>query len=91
MAIALDKNQLTAMLKPAVVKQSLLRSFYYTNDITSDNEHRVWQHVPATIDTDTQMIVQPIPAEGYKYAFFYLKDVNGVSGTTVFLTDGKVN
>lgn len=91
MAIALDKNQLTAVLKPAPGKQLASAEFYYTNDTTSDNEHRVWQHVPATINTDTQTIAQSIPAGGYKYAFFYLKDVNGVSGTTVYLTDGKPN
>lgn len=89
--ITLDKNQLTVILKPVSGKQVASAEFYYTNDITSDNEHRVWQHSPATINEDTQTIVQTVPKEGYKYAFFYLKDADGVSGTTVFLKDGKVD
>jgi dienelactone hydrolase len=89
--ITLDKNELTAILKPEAGKQLASAEFYYTNDTTSDNEHRVWQHNPATINTDTHTITQTIPPGGYKYAFFYLKDVKGVSGTTVFLKDGKIN
>lgn len=89
--IVKEKNQLMMILKPIAGKQVASAEFYYTNDITSDNEHRVWQHSPATINEDTQTIVQTIPKEGYKYAFFYLKDADGVSGTTVFLKDGKVD
>lgn len=87
--IAREKNQLTVILKPVAGKQVASAEFYYTNDMASDNEHRVWQHTPATTNGDTRKIVQRIPKEGYKYAFFYLKDADGISGTTVFLKDGK--
>ncbi|MCF0070990.1 alpha/beta fold hydrolase [Dyadobacter sp. CY261] len=87
--ITLEDNQLTAHLKSVTGKNIASAEFYYTNDVTSDNEHRVWQHSPVTINKDTQTIIQPVPAGGYKYAFFYLKDSDGVSGTTEFLKDGK--
>lgn len=89
--ITQENNRLTAILKPIPGKKVASAEFYYTNDVTSDNEHRAWNHSQATINEDEQTVIHPIPKEGYKYAFFYLKDADGVSGTTVFLTDRKVD
>ncbi|OJV15447.1 MAG: hypothetical protein BGO21_31130 [Dyadobacter sp. 50-39] len=86
--IAKEKNQLTVILKPIAGKQVASAEFYYTNDTTSDNEHRKWSHIPAKINEDAKTIVHPVPEEGYKYAFFYLKDTDGISGTTAFLKNG---
>ncbi|WP_169409416.1 alpha/beta hydrolase family protein [Dyadobacter beijingensis] len=90
-AVTVRDNQVVAVLKPVAGKQLASAEFYYTNDTTSDNEHRVWQHHPATYHPDIQSITYPVPKEGFKYAFIYLKDSDGVSGTTMFLQDGKVN
>lgn len=90
-AVSLENNQLSALLKPVAGRHVASVEFYYTTDVTSDNEHRVWNHGPARFNQDSQTVVHPMPAGGYKYAFFYLRDTNGISGTTVFLKDGKVN
>lgn len=59
--------------------------FYFTNDTVSTNENRVWQVQKAVIDKDGKTAVCPLPAEGFKYGFFYLKDHRNVSGSSAFV------
>ena len=89
--ILTENNQLKMSLKSEVAERVSVAEFYYTTDVTSDNEHRNWLRQDAKIDTQANTITCPMPAGGYKYGFFYLKDRNGISGTTMFLKDGKVN
>jgi dienelactone hydrolase len=59
--------------------------FYYSNDTTSLNEKRIWSRQKATIDRKTQTATSPIPKEGFKYGFLYLKDHRNVSVSSGFL------
>jgi len=59
--------------------------FYYTNDITSTNAKREWLTQKAVIDPDKQTVTIPKPKEGFKYAFFYLRDKNNISVSSEFI------
>jgi dienelactone hydrolase len=62
-----------------------MAEFYYTNDLASTNEQRIWTKQEAKIDPQNKTISTLKPKEGYKYAFFYFKDQNGISGSSRFL------
>ncbi|MFC5410990.1 alpha/beta hydrolase family protein [Larkinella bovis] len=63
----------------------LTAEFYYSNDTTSPNEHRVWSKQKATIDPKTQTITSPLPKEGFQYGFFALKDHRNVAVSSSFV------
>lgn len=62
-----------------------MAEFYYTNDLTSTNEQRTWTKQEAKIDPQNKTFSTLKPKESYKYAFFYFKDQNGISGSSRFL------
>jgi dienelactone hydrolase len=59
--------------------------FYYSNDTTSLNTERHWIRQDALIDAKHQKVTTPQVKGGYKYGFFYLKDVNNRSMSSEFL------
>ncbi|MGV3558691.1 alpha/beta hydrolase family protein [Larkinella arboricola] len=63
----------------------LTAEFHYSNDTTSLNEHRVWSKQKATVDPKTRTVTSPIPKEGFRYGFFYLKDHRDVSASSSFI------
>lgn len=63
----------------------LTAEFHYSNDTTSLNEQRVWAKQKATVDPKNQTITSPIPKEGFRYGFFYLKDHRNVSSSSTFV------
>ncbi|WP_221391140.1 S9 family peptidase [Dyadobacter sp. NIV53] len=59
--------------------------FYYSNDTASANEQRVWNSQKVVINPEKQTISCPIPKEGFKYGFFYLKDHRNISTSSEFI------
>ena len=59
--------------------------FYYTSDLTSINAKRKWDIKKAVVDPDKKTITITKPQEGFKYAFFYLKDHRNISVSSEFI------
>lgn len=59
--------------------------FYYSNDTSSLNENRIWNRQKVQIDNKTKILSCPVPKEGFKYGFFYLKDHRNVSTSSEFI------
>ncbi|WP_439585117.1 alpha/beta hydrolase family protein [Dyadobacter bucti] len=79
------ENELELMYETFNPNSVSMAEFYYTNDLTSTNEQRTWTKQEAKIDLKNKTISTLKPKEGYKYAFFYFKDQNGISGSSRFL------
>jgi dienelactone hydrolase len=59
--------------------------FYYSNDLVSDNESRVWHKQKVTIDANRKTISTSVPTGGYKYGFFALRDHRNLAASSEFL------
>jgi dienelactone hydrolase len=59
--------------------------FYYSNDVTSDNESRKWSKQRATVDSKSGTLSTAIPKEGFKYGFFHVLDHRNLSGSSTFM------
>lgn len=59
--------------------------WYYTNDDVSENAKRTWIMQQAVINPDKKTVTVAKPSQGYKYAFFYLKDQRNVAVSSAFL------
>ena len=59
--------------------------FYYSNDVTSSNEHRKWSVQKATIDTLHKKVISNQPKGTFQFGFFYLEDVNHMSVSSEFI------
>ncbi|GAB3916350.1 dienelactone hydrolase family protein [Larkinella terrae] len=93
----LNGNVPLVQVGPITVQDSTLRfsyqspvsllnaEFHYSADTTSLNEQRNWSKQKAMIDPITQTATSPMPKEGFKYGFFYLKDHRNVSVSSPFL------
>lgn len=62
-----------------------MAEFYYTNDSVSTNAKREWLIQKAVINPDNQTVTITKPHEGFKYAFFYLKDIKNSSVSSEFI------
>jgi dienelactone hydrolase len=59
--------------------------FYFSNDLSSDNESRSWTKQKVTIDTEKKTLSTPVPKEGYKYGFFHVRDHRNLSASSEFI------
>jgi cephalosporin-C deacetylase-like acetyl esterase len=82
-------NDLVLNYTPNKTDSLSLAEFYYTNDTTSTNEERIWKRVETKTDPKRHSVSCPMPSEGFKYGFFYLKDGNGISSSSGYLVDLK--
>lgn len=94
--ILLDKAPLADIFSPETSGERITVSysspvslytaeFHFSSDVTSSNETRVWSVQKADIDPVSGKISTPIPANGFKYGFFYVVDNRNVSASSEFL------
>lgn len=69
---------------PLTIKNA---EFYYSNDTISTNEKRIWESVPAKVMED--IIVSPIPDEGFYIGFLYITDVMDLSISSELLINNN--
>ena len=58
-------------------------SFYYSNELKTNNSKREWTEIKATIDNKTKTIFCKRPE--FKIGFFTLKDVRNLSVSSEFI------
>ncbi len=59
--------------------------FFYSNDTSSMNQHRVWSKVEAKYDPASRRVSCPIPDKGFKYGFFFVRDQRNLSASSEFI------
>ncbi|WP_373330797.1 alpha/beta hydrolase family protein [Salmonirosea aquatica] len=64
--------------------------FYYSSDITSANEQRVWASVEAKVDPARKKLTAKVPDPNFAYGFFYITDHREVSVSSPIFVKGKL-
>lgn len=82
-AVADDKTEIKLTYRAASALS--VAEWYYTNDAVSDNSKRTWSMQPAVINPDKKTVTVAKPPQGYKYAFFYLKDERNLTVSSAFM------
>ncbi|WAC12749.1 alpha/beta hydrolase family protein [Dyadobacter pollutisoli] len=87
--VSVEKDEFSLVYKMPYTASLTTAAFYYTNDVESTNEQRVWTMQEGKSDPDNNKVTFPIPKSGFKYGFFYIKDSNNISASTTYMVDFK--